>query len=228
MGVLFKVVSLSAAQEIMRLMGAITNLSSVIPPRRLLVAAFIENMKKHTLIVGNDFSIANETDRDVYVDYFPGIWAIPTQKETLRFAREILARGDSITVSDYNNPQYHRVANKFIKALGLKQKLFPESAALERKTVTSGKPTNLSELKRYLVVGQKVKIIFYRSDGSEISRNEATTLRTQGDLMVVDSYGTNTWWEYRSTDRWTFDNIGTTQYIVDNDGKYIPISRIEY
>ena len=82
-------------------------------------------MNKHYfLIVGHLFSLSNDTDADIMTDYSPGIWAIKTQKAILRFAKDILARGDTITVTDYDNPKYHRLANKFIKELGLVQPLF--------------------------------------------------------------------------------------------------------
>jgi hypothetical protein len=84
-------------------------------------------MKHFTLIVGHGYSLSNDTDSDSMTDYFPGIWGIPTQKRALEYAKKTLEEGHSITVTDYNNKNYHKVANKFIKALGLSQPLFDET-----------------------------------------------------------------------------------------------------
>jgi hypothetical protein len=68
----------------------------------------MDTKKHYSLIVGHDFSLSNDTDSDAQSDYSPGIWAISSQKATLRFAKEILAEGDTIMVTDYDNPNYHR------------------------------------------------------------------------------------------------------------------------
>lgn len=115
------------------------------------------NNKNWTLIVGSHYSLSNDTDWNPMTDYSPGIWAVKTQKSIINFAKEILARGDSITVSDYNNPNYHTTANKIIKILGLNQPLFDEIKP-RPVNVTNGKPTSLGALKKYLTVGKKIKI----------------------------------------------------------------------
>lgn len=196
-------------------------------PRRLLVAVLIDNMKNHTLIVGHDFSIANETDRDVYTDYFPGIWAISSQKQALNFARKILAEGDEITVTDYDQPKYHTLANKFIKALGLKQALYPEPKSPEQKPVTNGKPANLAELKRYLVTGRKVKIINYGDTGKAIGERDTSVIGTQTNAVIFDKNGGKSWLEYGKAESWTFDEQGATNYAI-SAGEYRPLLRIAY
>lgn len=77
-----------------------------------------------------------------------------------------------MTVSDYNQPRYHALANKFIQALGLKQELFPEPKPLAKTSVTNGKPANLAQLQRYLVVGRKIKAVNYGRDGGITHQRE--------------------------------------------------------
>ena len=191
------------------------------------MAALIENMKNYTLIIGHDFSISNDTDSDPNTDYRPGIWAIGSQKSALHYAREILAKGDRITVSDYDRPQYHVLANKFIKALGLKQKLFPEPKALEQKAVTNGKPSNLSELKRYLGIGRKVKITNYDTGGAVREARDTSVIGTQTNAVIFDRNGKKSWLEFGKAGEWTFDNDGAIKFIHRDDG-LTPSSRIEY
>ena len=187
----------------------------------------IENMKQHTLIVGHDFSIANDTDHDPMTDYFPGIWAISSQKQALEFARKILADGDEITVSDYDQPKYHPLANKFIKALGLKQKLYPEPKPLKRNTVTGGKPASLAELKRHLVAGCKIKVIRYDDAGKIASERDTSVTGTQTNAVIVDRDGGRSWLEYGKAENWTFDENGATNHFISG-GEYRPSLRIAY
>jgi len=191
------------------------------------VAALIENMKKHKLIVGHDFSISNVTDKDSQTDYFPGIWAISSQKEALRFARKILAEGDHITVTDYDDPKYHRVANKFIRALGLKQELFPEAKQSEQTCVTNGKPSNLAQFKKYLTTGRNVKILYYDSMGVLHKTFDASVIRTQNKHVIVESKGHEWWMECEKASEWAFDDNGANQFINRN-GEYKLSTRIEY
>ena len=184
-------------------------------------------MKKHKLIVGHDFSISNETDYDPTSDYFPGIWAIKSQRQALDFARKILAEGDEISVTDYDRPQYHALANRFIKALGLNQKLYPEPKPLERKTVTNGKPAGLAQLKRYLVAGRKLKLINYDGAGKTIGERDTSVIGTQTNAVIVERNGGKSWLEYGRADGWTFDEHGATSHI-HSEGEYRPLLRIVY
>lgn len=112
--------------------------------------------KQYTLTVGHSFSLANETDSNPQSDYSPGIWGLKTQKSAMKYAKQILEEGNQIRVTDYDNAKYHSLANMFIKELGLNQPLFVEPKALESEIVTNGKPSNLSQLKKYLKEGTKV------------------------------------------------------------------------
>jgi hypothetical protein len=191
------------------------------------VATLIENMKKHTLIVGHDFSISNDTDRDVYTDYFPGIWAISSQKQTLEYARKLLTEGNEISVTDYDQPKYHALANKFIKALGLKQPLYPEPKPLQQMLVANGKPASLAQLKRYLIVGRKLRVINYDSAGKRIGERDTSVIGTQTGAVIVERNGGKSWMEYGKAEGLTFDEHGATCHILDNNG-YRPSVRIEY
>ena len=57
-------------------------------------------MKKYSLchFGGNRFALTNETDRDVYTDYFPGIWGIETQKRAVQYTKELLADGHKVVL----------------------------------------------------------------------------------------------------------------------------------
>lgn len=193
-------------------------------------------MNKHyELIVGHDFSLANETDHDPYTDYSPGIWAIGTQKRTMKYAREILASGNTITVTDYENPAYHALANKFIKELGLSQPLFQEPEAVKASAVTNGKPSNLSQLKKYVTVGMKLRIKSRPKDGAFTSERQALVIHVQGNAITTEKGGipgSKVWLYWNEASAWTFDNEGATQHYVgrydEEKGKMIPALRIEY
>lgn len=187
-------------------------------------------MTHYKLIVGHDFSLADETNCDSMTDYFPGIWAIGSQKAALRYSKEILARGDTISVTDYDNPRYHALANSFIKELGLSQPLFEEPAPLTPSVVTkSGVPTNLSQLKKFLTVGKKIHMKNYF--GEEIRERDTSVLEVKTASLVVEKTlgtGTRSWMDFGKASEWIFDNDGATHYYLDRDGKNLPQTRIEY
>lgn len=181
-------------------------------------------MKKYTLIVGSHFSLANETDSDIMIDYNPGIWAIKTQKSALRFAREILAEGNEIRVTDYDNAKYHAVANKMIKELGLNQPLFEEIKAVEA-NVTNGKPSTLGALKKYLQVGTKIRIV--NVENPERTR-ETEVIQVKNESIVTKKGETGQSHLYfEKAINWTFDNEGAT-YNSIREGKLAPCFKIEY
>ena len=185
-------------------------------------------MTKYTLIVGHDFCLSNETDADVQSDYFPGIWAIKTQKSALKFARQILEEGNEIRVSDYDNPKYHALANQFIKELGLKQYLFKEVEALKQEQVTNGKPSTLGALKKYLVTGTKVKIQWFDNEGKITNERETFVKRTQTNAWVFDKNGSDSWLEHGKASEWVFSNDGATLHYIDRDGTTKPSVKLIY
>ncbi len=181
-------------------------------------------MTQYTLIVSNYFSLSDDTNSDSMSDYFPGIWAIKTQKSAMYFAKKYLDKGDSIKVTCYNNPSYFSLANKFIRELGLKQELFPESAPLP-KSETGSMPANLNQLKKYLVVGKKVRMVRFRNDEKE--SRDTFVKKVQSNAVVVDKNGSNSWLEFGKSNDWSFDKDGATYYTYySNERK--PCVRIEY
>lgn len=185
-------------------------------------------MKHYTLIVGSRFSLANDTDRDSQTDYFPGIWGIETQKSILRFSKERLAQGDQITVTDYDDPSYHALANSFIKALGLDQPLFTEPEGLKpTAVVTNGKPSSLGALKKYLVPGTKLTVINFRSDGQNVPR-ETFVKKLQTTSVILDKGGSNSYLDFGKADQWLFTNEDATVHYMDRDGKMVPQTKIIY
>lgn len=185
-------------------------------------------MKKYTLIVGHGFSISNDTDWDSQSDYHPGIWGIKTQKMALKYAKEIVERGDELTVDDYNEPRHHALANKFIKELGIKQELFVEPAPVEQGAVTNGRPATLGALKKHLVPGMKVRIKNFNGAGEEIGSRETFVKRVQETSMVLDKNTMDSWLEFGKAGDWAFDNKGASRYGIDRDGKRNILVRIEY
>ena len=185
-------------------------------------------MKKYTLIVGHDFSLSNETDSDPMTDYSPGIWGIKTQKSALRFAKEILSEGNEIRVTDYDQPQYHSLANWFIQELGLKQDLFKEPETIKQELVTNGKPSTLGSLKKFLVPETKLKIVWFDSEGNPKSERETFVKRTQTNAWVFDKNGGDSWLEHGKASEWSFSNDGATLYYIDREGKNIPTVKIIY
>lgn len=188
-------------------------------------------MKKYTLIVGHHFSLSNETDADIQSDYFPGIWAIKTQKSALRFAKDIIAEGNEVRVTDYDNPNYHALANWFIKELGLDQPLFTEPAPIVQRPVTNGKPQNLNQLKKYLTVGKKIHVINYDGTGQNI-RNERDTsvLASQTTSIILEKSlgsGILSWLDLGKATEWSFDNQGATKNYLGDAG-YVPSTRLIY
>jgi len=185
-------------------------------------------MRHYTLIVGHYFSLSNETDRDVMTDYFPGIWTIKTKKSALRFSKDILAKGDTITVCDYDNPKYHKLANGMIKELGLKQELFKEPEELVSNVTDSNVPSNLGQLKKYLTVDKKLHIAGYNSDGEIRAERDTFVKKTQSNAVVLDKQGANSWLYFEKASNWKFDNDGATQCDINRDGKQIPYIRITF
>lgn len=181
-------------------------------------------MKNYTLIVGHGFSISNETDYDVQSDYFPGIWGIKTQKKTLEYAKRLISEGNVIRVTDYDNPAYHSLANWFIKSLGLDQTLFTEPEAITQARITNGSPSSLSELKRYLSPGKKIRISNYTA------KNERETFvkRCQTSSVVVDKLGSDSWLELGKASEWQFTNEAATHFFIDREGKQSPATTITY
>ncbi len=186
--------------------------------------------KHYSLIVQDRFSLANETDSDIQSDYSPGIWAIKTQKSALRFSKEILSEGGTITVTDYNNPNYHALANWFIKELGLDQPLFIEPVALVQKPVTNGKPQNLSQLKKYLTVGKVIGVVNFDSIGEMRNNRDTSVLAVQTNSAILEKTlgsGIKSWLDLGKASDWSFDNDGATKNYLDRDG-FVPSTRIIY
>jgi len=183
-------------------------------------------MNKHyKLIVGSHFSLSNETDCDSMSDYFPGIWAIKTQKSAIMFAKRILADGDSIEVTDYDNPTYHATANKFIKELGINQPLFSELVAPKSEPITNGKPSNLNQLKKFLSVGTKIRIV--NTENPDRTRDtEVIETKTQSVVTRKGETG-RSHLDFGTAINWTFDNSGATYNSV-YEGKFTPIFKVEY
>lgn len=184
-------------------------------------------MRKYTLIVNgpSSFSLSNETDADVMTDYFPGIWGITTQKNVLKYAKEYLANGDEIRVTDYDNPKYHAIANKFITELGLKQPLFQELSPAPTSTVTNGKPSTLGSLKKFLQVGTKIKIV---STTYPDRTRDTEVIQTKNESVVTRKGTGQSHLYFDKAMNWGFDNSGATYYSLDRDGKWSPSFKIEY
>jgi hypothetical protein len=191
------------------------------------------NKRHWSLIVhGNNYSLSNNTDSDPMTDYSPGMWGIKTQKQALKWAREILADGDSITVTDYDNPRYHAVANKFIKELGLNQPLFTELATPKQDgVVTNGKPDSLNSLKKYLTVGRKVHVVNYDSDGNQRNERDSEVLKNQTNSVVFSKFiGTTTpsWLDYGKPTDWTFSDSSALQWVLWSGEGYKKSTEIFY
>lgn len=193
--------------------------------------------KKYTLIVGDRYSLSNETDNDAMTDYFPGIWGIKSKKQALKYAKELIDYGDTITVIDYNNVRYHAAANDCIKELGLKQPLFSVVKTPTSTGATNGKPKTLSDLKRYLSPTKMVNIINYDSDGAIRNQRDAVVILNQTNSVVFSKTtpsmdSPKSWLEYGKASDWTFDNNGATNHCLWSDriggGKYVPSTRINY
>jgi len=186
-------------------------------------------MSKHyKLIVGHDFSLSNETDCDIQSDYFPGMWGLKTQKSALKYAKQEIAEGNTISVTDYDNPNYHALANWFIKELGLSQELFKEPEAIISK-VTGTAPRKLSDLKRYLEVGKKIKIANYRN-GERVER-DSVVLSMQSNAFTVQKGGTQdvkSWVEYGKASEWGFTDTEATKYYINREGKNEATTTIIY
>lgn len=116
------------------------------------------------------------------------------------------------------------VANKIIKELGLKQELFPEPRP-EPVVDCGSSPSNLNQLKKYLNVGKKIRIVRYR-DGEQVSR-ETFVKKAQSNSVVVDADGRNSWIEFNKSINWSFDKDGAVYSWFESSGKR-PVFRIEY
>lgn len=186
-------------------------------------------MNKHySFIVAHGFSLANETDADPMSDYSPGYWGISSQARAIKYAKELLAGGNTIKVNTYGDANYAALGNKMIKELGLSQPLFTEPEALKAEAVTNGKPSNLSQLKKYLQVGVKVtsKAIF--KDGAWQNSRETFVNSVQGNAVTFEKAGGKSWVYFYKANEWTFDNAGATHHYIEREGKFIPSIRIEY
>lgn len=184
-------------------------------------------MKKYKLIVSgnNSFSISNETDSDVMTDYFPGIWGLKTQKSALKYAKEYLAGGNEVSVTTYDNPSHAKLGNMFIKELGISQPLFTEPETVKPNVVSNGKPSTLGALKKFLVVGKKVRIESVefpdRSRDTEVVLNNTTSCATKkGDGK--------SWIYWNKASDWVFDNEGATSVYINREGKVVPSFKIVY
>lgn len=83
------------------------------------------NKKHYKLIIfcSDNYALANETDRDPLTDYNPGIWNIPSQRLVMQHANGVIEMGHTVEVVASGN-KYWIIANRFIKELGLSQKLY--------------------------------------------------------------------------------------------------------
>lgn len=200
-----------------------------------------KNTKKdYSLIVSGDnsFSLICDADQDGMTDYFPGIWCLKTQKSALMFARKELERGNTVEVRNYDNPSNYALSNKLIKALGTGQTLFAETAApVSALVIKAGIPSNLSQLKKFLVVGKKIKISNFRYDDSKTlmpMTRDTVVIKVQTNAVVLAKTGTEvigaspSWLDLGKATDWAFDNFGATKCYIDRDGKLIPSSKIEY
>lgn len=186
-------------------------------------------MTHYTLIVGHSFSLCDETNGDPMTDYFPGIWAIKSRKSALKFAQACLDRGDTVTVSDYDNPAYHESANYCIKALGLSQPLFTLPAALPKPVVTSDKPATLAAFKKFLTPGLKITVDWLNSDGTVKSSRETFVKRVQTNSAVLDKNGSDSWLDFGKAGDWVFTNTDATLFHMGHtDGVRYPVVRVIY
>ena len=185
------------------------------------------NVREYSLVINgnNRFSLSNETDRDVMTDYFPGIWGISSQKSAMMLARQIQADGDVIIRVTVYNPKHHALANKFIKELNINQLPFEEVAPLPVSNVTNGMPSNLSQLKKYLQVGTKIRIV---SAIRPENTRDTEVIKTQTNAVVTRK-GENgkSWIEFGKASDWVFDNTGATYYEIRRDGTF-QVFKIEY
>lgn len=117
--------------------------------------------KKHyTVIVGSGargWSISNDTDWDPMTDYSPGMWAC-SRKSVMKWAKEYIDEGHTVRVTTYDNPNYAKWGNEAIAELGLTQEPFKMPEAVPESRVTNGRPSNLSQLKKYAQVGVPLRI----------------------------------------------------------------------
>lgn len=186
-------------------------------------------MNKHySLIISGHYALSNETDHDIMTDYFPGIWCIKSYKTAIKYAKEYLANGDTVSVTDYDEPRYHALANKAIKELGLNQPLFPEVAPLKQEAVTNGKPANLSQLKKYLKVGQAVRSQLITSSGELKADRQTFVKAVQSEAVVLDKNGDNSWLYFNKASDWQFTNEYALQNYLNHEGKYVPTIKIIY
>lgn len=188
--------------------------------------------KHYKLIVGHDFSISNETDSDPQSDYSPGIWAISSQKNAIKYAKEYLDKGAIVTVTDYNEPRYHALANKMIKELGLKQPLFQEPEAIPASTPTNGNPSTLSALKKHLQQNTRIVITNFHGNGQAPESREtfvrSLVCSANSSNVILDKNGGRSWLEFGKASEWSFDDKGATRYDITREGTVEKSTRIEY
>lgn len=183
------------------------------------------------MIVGHDFSLSNETDSDIMTDYFPGIWAVKSQERILKYAKQKIAEGNTVSVTDYDNPAYHSLANWFIKELGINQPLFTEPETIKQVIVTNGKPSNLSQLKKYLVAGLKTHNVVYNDKGDIINEKDTCVLAIQSNAVIFEKTlgsGIKSWLELGKASQWSFSNEMATRYFINYEGKQMPSISIKY
>ncbi len=61
---------------------------------------------------GNRFALANETDKDVYTDYFPGYWGITSQKQAVDYCRRELLGGNEVVIGMGDKEKLNKVMQK--------------------------------------------------------------------------------------------------------------------
>lgn len=190
----------------------------------------MNNKKHYKVIVGHDYSISNETDYDPMTDYFPGIWALKSFKSALKYAKEYVDAGHAVTVTCYDNPRYMDTANKMIMALGIDQPLFKTATPLPASVVTNGRPSNLSQLKKYLTPGKKIVIVNYRDDGSIRDDRGTSILAVQTNSIIVEKTlgsGIKSWLDIGKATDWVFTNDSAMKYYLRDTG-YVLSTRIIY
>jgi hypothetical protein len=190
----------------------------------------MNNKKHYTVIVGSHYSISNDTDSDPMSDYSPGIWALSSFKSALKYALEYKNNGHTLKVTCYDNPQYMGVANKMITALGLDQPLFKLPPALPASVVTNGKPSNLSQLKKYLTPGLPIVIVNYDGDGKILRDRGTTVMAVQTNSIIVEKTlgsGSKSWLDIGKATDWVFTNDCAMKYYLRDSG-YVLSTKIIY
>lgn len=189
-----------------------------------------EIMKDFTLIIGGSYSISNDTDADPQSDYSPGIWAISSFAKAIAYAQGYINLGHNVRVTCYDTPNFFAKSNEAIKLLGLSQELYEEIKPLEQKAITADVPKTFAELKRYMVLGRKFRVInglVMEKEKWETRETEVIKVQTNAIVSKRGESG-KSWIEWDKASNWVLDNQGATYHYLDRDGKYQPSFRIEY